>query len=249
LPIPRPLVPLAVGTDRPLGGLCDPCGVSAIGFLHTAESHVETFGALVGDLDPSCVHVHAVRPDLLERARVHGLDDQTLGDGIRGALRDLVDRDARVIVCSCSTLAGVSERCGANAGIDVLRVDRRMAELAVRGGSRIGVVAALQSTLAPTRALLYDAAVAAGKEITLIDAPCFDAWGRFEQGDLEGYHRDVAGCVDTLDPTIDVVVLAQASMAGAASLVKTDRVVLSSPRTAVQAALTLAAAADRDVGQ
>jgi hypothetical protein len=207
------------------------------------------FGALVEDLDPARVHVHVVRPDLLDRARLHGLDDEALGDELRGVIRDLVDRDARVIVCTCSTLGGLSEQCGSDAGIDVLRVDRPMAELAVRGGSRIGVVAALQSTLPPTRALLYDTAVAAGKEITLIDVPCFDAWGRFEQGDIEGYHREIAGCVDALDARIEVVVLAQASMAGAASLVMSDRVVLSSPRTAVQAALTLAAAADREASQ
>ena len=203
--------------------------MTVIGFLHTADSHVETFGALVEDVDPARGHVHAVRCDLLERARVLGLDDDALGAGIRGALRDLVDRDARVIVCTCSTLGGISEQCGCDTEIDVLRVDRPMAELAVRSGSQIGVVAALESTIAPTRALLYDAAVAAGKEITLIDAPCFDAWRHFEQGDIEGYHRDVAVCVDALDPTIEVAVLAQASMAGAASRVKTDRVVLQQP--------------------
>ena len=216
----------------------------AIGFLHTAETHVATFGALVNDLEPARVHVHATRPDLLERARIHGLDDETLGDELRAALRDLVARDAQVIVCTCSTVGGVSERCGLDAGIEVLRVDRPMAELAVRSGSRIAVVAALESTLPATRALLYDAALASGREITLIDAPCFDAWLRFEQGDIDAYHREIAGCVDALDPTIEVVVLAQASMADAASLVKSDRVVLSSPRAAVQAALALARAGD-----
>jgi hypothetical protein len=223
--------------------------VSAIGFLHTAESHVETFGALVSDLDPACVHVHAVRPDLLERAQLHGLDDRTLGDELCGAVRGLAARDARVVICTCSTLGGVSEQCASEVGVDVLRVDRPMAELAVRSGSRIGLVAALESTLTPTRALLYDAAIAVRKEITLLDAPCFDAWAHFEQGDIAGYHRDIAGCVDALDATIEVVVLAQASMAGATALVKTDRVVLSSPRTAVQAALRLGAAADRKVRQ
>jgi hypothetical protein len=225
-------------------GLCDPCAVSAIGFLHTAESHVERFGALVRDLDPARVHVHVVRPDLLERARLDGLDDETLGHELRGALRDLGERDARVVICTCSTLGGVSEQHGFDAGIDVLRVDRPMAELAVRSGSRIGVVVALESTLSPTRALLCDAAIAARKEITVVDARCFDAWARFEEGDIEGYHRDIAGCVDALDATIEVVVLAQASMAGATALVKTDRVVLSSPRPAVEAALRLAAFSD-----
>jgi hypothetical protein len=107
----------------------------------------------------------------------------------------------------------------------------------------------LESTLAPTRVLLHEAAHAAGREITLVDAPCFDGWGRFEEGDVEGYHREIAACVDALDPTITVVVLAQASMAAAAHLVESDRVVLSSPRTAVQAALRLAAARDSAASQ
>ncbi len=221
--------------------MCDPCRVSAIGFLHTAESHVETFGSLVADLGPTRVHVHAVRADLLARAQLDGLADEGLRHELRGALQDLGERDARVVICTCSTLGGLSEECSLNAGIDVLRVDRPMAELAVRCGSRIGVVTALESTRSPTRALLHDAASAAGRDITLLDAPCFDAWRLFEEGDIEGYHREVAECVEALEPAIDVVVLAQASMAGAATRVKSDRVVLSSPRTAVEAALRLVA--------
>ncbi len=139
---------------------------------------------------------------------MHGTDDQTLSDQLSAAISDLAARDASVVICTCSTLGGAAERCVPVADVNVLRVDRPMAELAVRSGSRIGLVAALKSTFAPTRALLYDAAVAAGREITLVDAPCFDAWRHFEQGDIEGYHRDVAVCVDALDPSVDVVVLA-----------------------------------------
>jgi len=196
---------------------------------------------------PSRVHVHAVRPDLLERARLHGLDDRTLGDELREAVRDLATRDARVVICTCSTIGGVSEQCASEAGVHVLRVDRPMAELAVRSASRIGVVATLESTLSPTRALLYDAALAAGSEVTLIDAFCSHAWARFEEGDMDGYQRAVARCVDDLDSNVQVAVLAQASMAGAAALVKSDCVVLTSPRSAVQAAFSLGAAADREV--
>jgi hypothetical protein len=223
--------------------------VSAIGFLHTAEGHVETFGALVEEIDPARRHVHAVRPDLLERAQLGGVDDEALSDQLREAVRDVAARDASVVICTCSTLGGMAERCVSDVGVQVLRVDRPMAELAVRSGSRLGVVAALESTLAPTRALLNDAALAAGRNVTVIDAPCFDAWARWELGDIEGYHRDVAACVDALDATIEVVVLAQASMAGAAALVKNGRLVLSSPRAAVQAAFTLAVAADRKVAR
>lgn len=207
---------------------------------------METFGALVEDIDPARPHVHAVRPDLLERAQLNGVEDDALTEQLGDAIRDVAARDASVVICTCSTLGGAAERCSSDVGVQVLRVDRPMAELAVRSGSRIGVVATLESTLSPTRALLYDAALAAGRDVTLLDAPCFDAWRRFEQGDIEGYHRDVAACVNALDATIDVVVLAQASMAGAATLVKTGSLVLTSPRTAVQAALMLAARADRE---
>jgi hypothetical protein len=220
--------------------------VSAIGFLHTAAGHVDTFGALVEDIDPARPHVHSVRPDLLERAQLTGVDDEALSDQLRHAIRDVAARDASVVICTCSTLGGSAEGYTSDVGVEVVRVDRPMAELAVRSGSRIGVVAALQSTLPSTRALLFDAASAAGRTVTLVDAPCFDAWARFEQGDIEGYHREVASCVDALDATTEVLVLAQASMAGAAALVKTGRVVLTSPRTAVQAALELAARTDRE---
>lgn len=211
-----------------------------IGFLHTAESHVATFGALVSDLDPACATLHAVRPDLLERARLHGLEDEALVEDLRAALRTLGDRGARVVICTCSTLGGLSAQYSADARPVVLRVDRPMAERAVRLGSSIGVVAALESTVATTHALLHDAALAAGTEITLVDALCLDAWARFEEGDREGYDRDVAECVDALDPTVEVVVLAQASMAGAAARVRSRRVVLTSPRTAVETALRIA---------
>jgi len=214
--------------------------VTVIGFLHTAESHVETFGALVEDVDPARGLVHAVRPDLLERARQHGVDDRALADELRGAVQDLAERDARVVICTCSTIGGVSEQCAGDLGVDVLRVDRPMAEQAVRIGARIGVVAALESTLAPTCSLLYEEASAAGRQITVVEAPCFEAWGLFEDGDIAGYQRDIAKHVDQLEATIDVVILAQASMAPAAALVKSERVILSSPRTAVQTAVRLA---------
>lgn len=211
--------------------------VTLIGFLHTAESHVATFGALVEDVDPAREHVHAVRADLLERARQHGVDDRALADELRGAIQDLAAHDADVVICTCSTIGGVSERCAGGLGVDVLRIDRPMAKRAVRIGSRIGVVAALESTLAPTRSLLCEEALAAGKEITVVEVPCFEAWGLFEDGDIAGYRRDVAKHVDRLEATIDVVILAQASMAAAAPLVKSNRIVLTSPRIAVEAAL------------
>ena len=75
--------------------------------------------------------------------------------------------------------------------------------------------------------------------ITLM--PCLAAWDRWEDGDVGGYHRTVAEHVDALDESFDVVVLAQASMLGALAFIdaRPGRVVLSSPSSAIQAALAI----------
>lgn len=74
----------------------------------------------------------------------------------------------------------------------------------------------------------------------MVDAPCFDVWSLLERGHIAGYHRGVAEAADRLDPGVEVVVLAQASMAPTAPLLQSDRTVLSSPRSAVEAEVRVA---------
>ncbi len=62
------------------------------------------------------------------------------------------------------------------------------------------------------------------------------AWERFEAGDRPGHLALVAAAADAL-ADVDVIVLAQASMAGAAELVTTAVPVLSSPAPGLAAAL------------
>jgi hypothetical protein len=102
----------------------DPCGVPTLGFLHTAESHVATFDGLVSDVDPDCMPLRSVRPDLLEGARLDGLDNTAVGEDLHAALAALGDRGAHVVVCTCSTLGGLSEQRAPEARPLVLRVDR-----------------------------------------------------------------------------------------------------------------------------
>jgi hypothetical protein len=113
-----------------------------------------------------------------------------------------------------------------------------MAERAVALGNRILVAAALASTLAPTRALILDAARAADKQIELRDLLCKTAWVFFERGDLAGYAQAIAKALRPAAGTADVIVLAQASMAAAASLCADLGVpILSSPQLGLEAAL------------
>jgi glutamate racemase len=178
--------------------------------------------------------VHVVDPTLLADARAHGVN-ASLAARLGDRLRELAGRGPDVIVCTCSTLGGHAERVVLP--VPVLRVDRPMAEAAVAIGGRIAVVATVASTLAPTRDLLLECAADAEVEL----APCLDAWAFFEAGDHEGYRQAIAAHVRTLDA--DVIVLAQASLVPAAELLADLPVpVLSSPRSAVDRAVAVAAA-------
>ncbi len=211
----------------------------SLGFLHTAEVHIATFDALLDREAPAELRtVHVVDEGLLAAARELGADDPSVQNDVADALRDLADEGVDVIVCTCSTIGEVAEK-SPNVGVPVLRVDRPMAAAAVAAATRIAVVAAVESTLTPTLSLLCDECVRQGRTPPIDLRPCFAAWPLWEAGDVDGYHRAVGEHVNMLDESFDVVVLAQASMLGALSFVngRVGRVVLSSPPSAIHAAL------------
>jgi hypothetical protein len=209
-----------------------------IGFLHTAASHVDTFTRLVRDADAFVPLRHAVHPGLLAAARQVGADRNGVRPGVEQALRPLTEAGARVVVCTCSTLGPAAEEARVAGGTIVMRVDRPMAERAVALGRRIAVVAALCATVEPTRALLFDAASRAGRTIEVRDVLCEDAWTHFERGETTRYLHAIEDAIVEHMGAVDVVVLAQASMAPAAERFTASRVpVLASPRLAVEAAL------------
>jgi predicted nucleic acid-binding Zn ribbon protein len=160
---------------------------------------------------------------------------------LRGVLTS-VARSSSVILCTCSTLGAAAETFDGAFGARVLRIDRPLARAVVAQGSRIAVVAALASTLEPTRALLEDEAARAGKRVRVKLSVCEGAWDHFERGDEAAYLRAVARHAEGVAEQAEVIVLAQASMAGAGAFIRSDKPVLSSPRLGLRAALELLAA-------
>ena len=211
-----------------------------VGFLHTSSVHVPTFRDLLAGIDSGAQETHVVDEQILTDARTRGVDADVEAR-LQQRLRELADRGSEVVVCTCSTLAGHAEQLSSLLPVPVLRIDRPMAEAAVGSGGRIAVVAAVESTLGPTRQLLEECAAAAGTGARIVDAPCLDAWAAFGAGDQAGYLDRIARHARDLAASTDVIVLAQASMAAAADrLADLDVLVLSSPRPAVTRAVELA---------
>lgn len=205
-------------------------------FLHTSPVHVATFDALLKEVAPQRTAAHLVREDLLATAQRDGVDDTALIAAVRSALQGAAT-EARAVVCTCSTIGGLAE--ATQARVPITRIDRAMADEAVRRGAPVLMVAAVQSTLQPTAQLLQSSAERLGLPLVLRSLWVEGAWAQFEAGQREAYLATIATAVRHHAQPGDTVVLAQASMAGAAeALIDTGLVVLSSPRMGLMHALT-----------
>ncbi|MFD9217212.1 hypothetical protein ACFVY9_29770 [Streptomyces sp. NPDC059544] len=219
-----------------------------LALLHTSPVHVPVFDALRDHHHPGLRLRHTVDEELLARARSHG--PEAVAGAVRAALAEALSGGAGAVLCTCSTIGAVAERWAAEVGAPVLRVDRPMAAAAAAAAHRrIAVVATVESTLAPTVALLGEelareepedggrtgeraASEGSGRIRTHLAE---GAWERFASGDHDGYLDAVAAALDAVRDA-DVIVLAQVSMAAAVARATTSVPVLSSPRPGLAAA-------------
>ncbi|MEU7583272.1 aspartate/glutamate racemase family protein [Streptomyces sp. NPDC041068] len=216
-----------------------------LGLLHTSAVHVPVFDGLRDEGHPGVELRHHVVEELLERARVVGAE--AVAPDVRDALVRVVGGGAEggsgggvgAVLCTCSTIGGVAEALGGDLGVPVLRVDRPMAAAAVASGPRVVVLATVESTVGPTVALVEEEAVRAGRAASVRAELVGGAWELFLAGDSAGYAEAVARAVRGVRGA-DVIVLAQASMAGGAELDPEGEArvpVLSSPRVGLAAAV------------
>ncbi|MFG3023282.1 aspartate/glutamate racemase family protein [Streptomyces sp. NPDC048254] len=204
-----------------------------LALLHTSPLHIPVFEALRDEDHPGLELRHVVAPELLARARREG--PEAVAPEVTAALERAAADGVRAVLCTCSTIGEVAERAADSVGVPIVRGDRPMAAAAVAAGSRIAVLATVESTLAPTLALIEDEARRADRPIRARAQVVADAWTRFEDGDIEGCARLVAAAADAVTDA-DVIVLAQASMTSAQRLTTTTVPILSSPRPGLAAA-------------
>ncbi|WP_329061328.1 aspartate/glutamate racemase family protein [Streptomyces sp. NBC_01429] len=213
-----------------------------LALLHTSPVHVPVFDALADADHPGLALRHLVREDLLAGARAAG--PEAVAHEVGAVLAGAVAEGATAVLCTCSTLGAVAEKAAPALGVPVLRIDRPMARIAASAG-RVVVVAAVESTVGPTAALIREEA--AGRDLALRTVLAEGAWELFEAGDREGYLDAVAATADAVTGA-DVIVLAQVSMADAAERVTNGVPVLAGPRTGLAAAVAATTAAGAAVG-
>jgi Asp/Glu/hydantoin racemase len=216
-----------------------------IAIIHTLSGNVPTFKKLTDELLPGVDIFNMVDESLLQNTvRAGHLQPQTARHLV--SLIGLAEEaGADAVLVTCSSVGPAVEASRALVNVPVLRVDEPMAnqavEIASAVGKRIGVAATLSTTLAPTTALVRARAEAAGRyDLTIISQLCEGAFEAVVQGDTAKHDAIVTAGLEKLAGQVDVIVLAQASMARVVEALPdsspAQRVpILSSPRSGVEA--------------
>ena len=183
-----------------------------LGLLHTSAALVPVFAQLCKAKLPQVDTFNLVDDSLVPAIGAHGLT-AAIRRRVAGYLASAEAAGADYILVTCSSIGPAVEAAAPLTGVPVLRVDQPMADQAVRTGRRIGVIATLPTTLVPTADLIQRRAVLAGRPIELVSRLCEGAFAALMGGDAAKHDAMVAAALKELAGAVDVIVLAQASMA------------------------------------
>lgn len=207
-----------------------------LGLVHTSATLVPVFAQLCKEKLPNVEVFNIVDDSLVKGIREAGSLTATIARRVAGYLESAELAGADYILVTCSSIGPAVEAGAKEVKVPVLRVDQPMADKAVAAGNRIGVIATLSTTLEPTADLIQRRAARAGKQIELTSKLVAGAFEALMAGDGAAHDTKVAASLKELSQQVDVIVLAQASMARVVdSLEPADRCVpiLASPGIAV----------------
>ena len=204
--------------------------------IHTSPVLTPVFAALCKQHLPGVTIFHMVDESLIRDTIAHQKLRRLTIRRLIGMIESAEAAGATAVMVTCSSIGPAAALAQKVFDIPVFRIDDAMAEKAVAVGRRIGVLATLRTTLDPTMALLADKAAAADRSVEIAEGLCAKAFDAVLSGDTETHDRIVSDALLEMASKVDVIVLAQASMARVLNNMPPGSVsipVLSSPEPAI----------------
>lgn len=184
-----------------------------LAILYTGRATVPGTLALAEELLPDVRIVNIIDDSLLEDVIAAGGLTQDVTRRVCQYALAAEDGGADVILSQCSSVGEAIDVARKLVRIPLLKIDEPMAAEAVRRGERIAVVATLGTTLDPTCRLVERAAQESGKRVHVQRVLAQGAFDAFKAGDVPRHNAMVMQYLAPLQGKIDVIVLAQGSMA------------------------------------
>lgn len=207
-----------------------------LALIHTSATLVPVFQQLCKAQLPNVDTFNIVDDSLVRAIGAKGALTADIARRVEAYITSAEAGGADYILVTCSSIGPAVEASAPFCAVPVLRVDQPMADAAVAAGRRIGVIATLPTTLNPTSDLVRRRAIVAGKTIELTARLVTGAFEALMAGDAATHDTLVATALRELSGEVDVILLAQASMARVVdTLPQADRRVpiFASPPTAI----------------
>jgi Asp/Glu/hydantoin racemase len=184
-----------------------------LAFIHTSHVLIPLFTRLAREIMPETETVHVTDESLIRNTiAAQHLTKSTIRRLVK-AIESAHDGGADAVMVTCSSIGEGVTAARMLFDFPVLRVDEPMAAAAVKTGSRIGVAATLRTTLDPTIALIRRTAEKEDRRIEIVPSLAEGAFEAVIAGDTERHDALLVSALTDLRKKVDVVVLAQASMA------------------------------------
>jgi Asp/Glu/hydantoin racemase len=210
---------------------------TTLGLIHTSATMVPIFKELCQEKLPEIETFDLVDGSLIRDVIRAGKLTESVAQRVAMMIFQAEKAGADQILVTCSSIGRAVETAGSLCAVPVLRVDFPLANRAVQIGQTIGVIATLKTTMDPTTDLVNRRADVAGKAIRTIPRLCEGAFEALMSGDSERHDRMVAEALRELAEEVDVILLAQASMARVVARFKPGEIrvpVLGSPPIAIE---------------
>jgi Asp/Glu/hydantoin racemase len=209
---------------------------STLALLHTSPTLTPLFTSLCKQHLPQTAIFHMVDESLIKQTIAAGKLQKVTVRRLVGMVESAAVIGVDGMLVTCSSIGPAVSLAARLFPFPVVRVDDAMAEEAVSRAQRIGVLATLRTTLEPTIALLREKSAAAARETQIDSSLCEGAFEAVLAGDTATHDGIVSQALAKLAAKVELVVLAQASMARVLQAMPEGAVtvpVLSSPELAV----------------
>lgn len=210
-----------------------------LALLHTSPTLTPMFATLCAEQMPETAVFHMVDESLIKDTIRHGALRRVTIRRLLALVASAQEAGATAVLVTCSSIGPAVAMAQQIFEIPVVRIDEAMAETAVAQAHSIGVMATLRTTLEPTLALLRAKAAEAGRDVELVPSLCDGAFEAVLAGDTATHDRILTAALLEEMKGVDLVVLAQASMARVVKAMPPGTLpmpVLSSPELAVRQA-------------
>jgi Asp/Glu/hydantoin racemase len=210
--------------------------ISKLAFVHTSPILIPLFSGLAREIMPEVEIFHITDESLIRNTIAAGQLTKTTVRRLVNTIESAHDGGAGAVMVTCSSIGAGVDAARMLFDFPVLRVDEAMADVAVKVGNQVGVVATLRTTLEPTIALIMRTAARENLPVEIVPSLVPGAFEAVLAGDTERHDSLLIEALTDLRTKVDVIVLAQASMARVVSRLQAGDgpPILSSPELALR---------------